>query len=202
MGTNTNTNVLVIDLPTKTVKLILPDFDMDMDVDDILKIDYSNIIGELLTFPVIMNRIGVLKAEQEDVVRKSKLKMEIYEATLKQQFYKTMATTKTISTGANKGVEKVQAPTVDQVSSRILLDKTYQEKQEYHSARMKDLSLLESWYWAAKSKDDNLKRISMHLKPEEYEKEIVEGVVNGIKIKMSTPNPNYASTGYEKTKRK
>lgn len=190
-------NILVIELPTRSVKLILPEFDMDMDVDDILKIDYSNIIGELLTFPVIMNRIGVLKAEQEDVVRKSKFKLEIYEAQLRHQFYRTLATTVITSTGINKGIEKLKAPTEDQVTSKVLMDKTYQEKQEFHSQRMKDFSLLESWYWAAKSKDDNLKRISMHLKPEEFEKEILEGTVNGIMIKFTKINPVFARSEYE-----
>ena len=190
-------SILIIDLPTRSVKLILPTFDMDMDVDDILKIDYSNVIGELLTFPVIMNRIGVLKAEQEDVVRKAKMSTEIYEAQLKQQYYRTLATEKTLSTGANKGTVKLQAPTADQVASRVLMDSNYQLKQENYSSRQKDLSLLESWYWAAKSKDDNLKRISMHLKPEEYEKEIIEGVVNGIMIKNTKTNINFARTEYE-----
>jgi len=164
-------NILVINLPTKTVKLILPEFDCDMDVDDILKIDYSNIIGEMLTFPVIMNRIGVLRAEQEDVVRKAKLKLEIIEAQLKQHYYKALMVSKTVGTG-NKITEKLQSPSADQVSARVIQDKTYQDQYDYYSARQKDLSLLESWYWAAKSKDDNLKRISAHLKPEEYEKDI------------------------------
>ena len=43
----------IIQVGENTYKLLFDDFDEDMDIDSLLKIDYSNIVGELITFPVL-----------------------------------------------------------------------------------------------------------------------------------------------------
>ena len=55
----------IIKVGEKTYKLLFDNFDEDMNIDELLKIDYSNLIGELITFPVIVNRFGQLLAEAE-----------------------------------------------------------------------------------------------------------------------------------------
>ena len=48
----------VITIGGQTYVLIFDEFDENVDIDAILKIDYSNLIGEMVTFPVILNRYG------------------------------------------------------------------------------------------------------------------------------------------------
>jgi hypothetical protein len=39
-------------------------------------------------------------------------------------------------------------------------------------------------YWSAKSKDSKLDKLSDKLRPEEFERELVEDTINGIVIKF------------------
>ena len=55
----------VIKIKDKTYFLKFDDFDENVDVDSLLKIDYGNLLGELVTFPVVVNRFGVLLADAE-----------------------------------------------------------------------------------------------------------------------------------------
>ena len=81
----------VIQVGETTYKLLFDDFDEDMDIDSLLKIDYSNIIGELVTFPVIVNRFGNLLAEAESKVSESKLNLEVFEAKTKERLRNELA---------------------------------------------------------------------------------------------------------------
>ena len=68
----------IIQIGGNTYKLIFDNFDEDVDIDSLLKIDYSNLIGELVTFPVILNRFGILLAEAESQVAETKLHLDGY----------------------------------------------------------------------------------------------------------------------------
>ena len=57
--------------------------DTDIDIDDLIKIDYHNILGEILTFSVIMNRIGNFRAEMEELMEEAKVEVEIKKASRK-----------------------------------------------------------------------------------------------------------------------
>ena len=48
----------VIHLNDKPIVLIYGDLDEEINVDEITKIDYSNLYGESVTISVILNRIG------------------------------------------------------------------------------------------------------------------------------------------------
>ena len=48
----------------------------------------------------------------------------------------------------------------------------------------KQRDIINSLYWAVKSKDDKLNRLTDKIRPEEFEKEIVESEINGIIIRI------------------
>ena len=56
----------VIKIKDKTYFLKFDDFDENVDVDSLLKIDYGNLLGELVTFPVVVNRFGTMLADAEN----------------------------------------------------------------------------------------------------------------------------------------
>ena len=74
----------VITIGGQTYVLIFDEFDENVDIDAILKIDYSNLIGEMVTFPVVVNRFGQMLAESESLVALEKLNLEVTEAKLKE----------------------------------------------------------------------------------------------------------------------
>lgn len=155
------------------VVLILQPFDGDVDTESLLKIDYSNILGEILTFPVLFNKIANLKAEASNIVNVAKLHMDIFEAEL----YETHQN-KLYASGEKK-------PSIKDVEASILRDQKYRVKREDYYAKVRDFDYLDSLYWSAQSKDKKLDKLSDRIRPEDFEKDLLEGTINGVQIKMA-----------------
>jgi len=174
-------NIIKISRGDKFIILKLPDFDVDIDMDDILKIDYTNILGEVLTFSAILNRIGILRAEMDDAMAKAKFALEVYKAKLSEMYRKSLVK-KTVD---EKGKTKVKLPTNPEVENAVLLDKGYQLRMKTYLRTVRNYNEIDSFYWSARDKAAKLDNASISLKPEDFEKQIIEGVINGVKIKMT-----------------
>lgn len=157
---------------SKIITLIIQPFDTDINIDDLLRIDYNNIMGEILTFPLIFNRIANLKADMEELVAKSKLDLDIFEAQLQEEHRKKLLAAS----------EKV---TESAVANAVKMDSRYSIKKKAHFEVQKNYNYLDSLYWAAQSKDTKLNRLSEKMRPEDFEKELVEDTINGVMIKVS-----------------
>lgn len=173
-------NKILVTFGDRIVTLRITDFDTDIDMDDVLKIDYGNIIGEVLTYPVIVNRIGALRAEMENNMSVEKFELEVYGAKLGEMFRKNGSKSET-DAGGNK---KVKAPTVQELSNKVLLDEGYQLRQKRYFKTVKDYQYIDSLYWAAKDKSKKLDFCSNSIKPEDFENDIVTGTINGVMIKI------------------
>jgi hypothetical protein len=66
------TETTFVHLEKKLAMIIPTTWDYNFDPDVVLKIDYSNIFGEIITIPVLVNRIGLLVAEMRHYVKDSK----------------------------------------------------------------------------------------------------------------------------------
>lgn len=163
---------VTINLKDRIVKLQLHEFETDVDMDDILKIDYSNILGEVLTFPVLLNRIGILRAEMEEIVSAKKFEVEIFNAELSEIYRENLT---------GKGNRK--KPTQAQVDNAVLKDERFIKKRKSYYRVKRDYEYIDSLYWAAKDKSKKLDWCSNGIKPADFEKEILEGSINGIMIK-------------------
>lgn len=163
---------LTIELKNKMVVLKTLPFDTDINVDDILKIDYANLVGEILTFPVLQNRIANLKAEMQNIVNESKNDVEIFEAQLTEEKRKD------ITGKGGKG-------TVSEIDAAVKLDSRFRIKKNDYFSKVKSLDYLDSLYWAAQAKMNLLNKISDKIRPEEFEKELLEDTVNGVMIKLT-----------------
>lgn len=171
---------IIVNFGDKLVSLLITDFDTDIDMDDVLKIDYGNIIGEVLTFPVIVNRIGALRAELENKMSDEKFDLEVYGAKLSEMFRRNGQRTETDAGGS----KKIKAPTVQELSNKVLLDEGYQARQKKVFRIIKDYQFVDSLYWAAKDKSKKLDFCSNSIKPEDFEKDIVDSAINGVMIKV------------------
>lgn len=169
-----------INLNEKIVLLKLQEFETDIETDEVLQIDYANILGELLTFPVILNRIGVLRAELENRVADLEFDVKVYAAKLGEMFRKNKSRTD-IDSGGNK---KIKVPTVQEIENSVLLDEGYQLRQKTLFRAKKEYQIFDSLYWAAKDKSTKLDKCAMGIKPEDFENEIIEGAINGVMIKV------------------
>lgn len=161
---------LLVELENKTYLLKVDSFEQEIDVDEIVKIDYSNILGEVLTFPVLFNRIGLLRAEVTNLVALEKFDVEVLHAQLSQEYAK-----KIVSSG-DKVTEK-------KVTDSVLLDTRYIAKKKNYLKLVKHQEYIDSLYWSAKSKDGKLDKLTDKLRPEEFSSELLEDTVNGVLIK-------------------
>jgi hypothetical protein len=166
---------IVINLgKNKMAVLVVQAFDGDVDIERILKIDYANLLGEILTFPVVFNRIANMKAEMGNIVAEAKLDLDIYEA----QLYEEHRGKLTASSDKTKG------PSIKDVESSVMRDSKLTIRKKDFYALQRNFEYLDSLYWSAKSKDQKLNVLSEKITPEEFEKDLVEGSINGVMIKM------------------
>lgn len=154
----------------KIVTLKYTEFDTDVDLDDITKIHYDNIYGEIVTIPGLVNRIGLLKASVDNELSRSKLEFDVFEANLR----------KTVRSRYVVGGKKF---TIQEVDDDIMTDPQWKNWKLKLSRLQKNVDMVSAIYWAVKSKDDKLNNIKGNITPKEFENEIVEGVINTIMIK-------------------
>ena len=164
----------LIQVGETTYKLLFDDFDEDMDIDSLLKIDYSNIIGELITFPVIVNRFGNLLAEAESRVSETKLNLEIFEAKTKERLRVELA-------DANGG----KNPTVEALNNALLMNKGYQSLRKQFIEVQKTRDYINSIFWSAKDKSGKLDKLSLTVQNGEIPDSVIEGRVNNVLIKKT-----------------
>ncbi len=164
----------VLNIGGVNYKLSIETFDEDevTDIDSLLKIDYSNLIGEMVTFPVIVNKLGIMLADAESAVSEAKLNKEIYEAKLKEKLRIELA-------DANKG----KAPTVEQLNNATVSDKAYQALCKKHIASQKARDYMLTIYLSAKDKSEKLNKLSLSVQPGDVTDSMLEGRINGIVIK-------------------
>lgn len=164
----------IIQIGGNTYKLIFYNFDEDVDIDSLLKIDYSNLIGELVTFPVILNRFGILLAEAESQVAETKLNMDVYEAKTKEKLRIELAE-------QNNG----KAPTVEALNNAVVSNKAYQAMKRKYIEVVKTRDYINSIFWAVKDKSEKLNKLSLSIQPGDLSDSVIEGRVNNVLVKKT-----------------
>ena len=162
----------VITVGGQTLAIVYEEFDEKVDLDSLLKIDYSNLMGEIITFPIIVNRFGLLLADAESAVAEAKLTLEVYEAKAKERF-------KVQLIGENGG----KNPTIDALNSAVIQDKGYQQMKRKYIEAQKVRDYLNSAFWSATDKSAKLDKLSLTIQDGELPDEVLERRVNGIRVK-------------------
>lgn len=159
-------------LKNKVAELIIPEWEWSLNIDEILTIQYDNIMGEVLTIPVLENRVGRLYSEMKEYKKKLSLRLEMKEAELRKLFRKQCS------------VDGMKRPTIEECQDHLLSDPVIKNKRLELISTEKLVEDLEIFYDAVKSKAFKLNNLSKSLHPEDYEKELIEGRVNNVLIKI------------------
>ena len=164
----------VINIGDATYTLKFDEFDEEVDIDSLLRIDYSNLLGEMVTFPTIVAKLGNMLAEAESQVNEKKLNLDVQEAKLKEEFKIKLAE-------QNNG----KNPTIDALNAAVILDKRYQafKKSLINAQKTRDYML--TAYLAAKDKSEKINKVFFQAKPGDVPEEIIESRVNSTVIKKS-----------------
>lgn len=159
-----------INVSGETYRLTFDVFDEDVDVESLLRIDNSNLIGELSTWPVIVNRFGILLADAEKKVSETKLNLEILEAKTKDSIRMQM-------------VEEGVKPTVDALNNAIILNKAVQAVKRKYIDCQKQRDYINSIFWNAKDKSQKIEKLCDKILPSDIPDSVIEGRVNNVLIK-------------------
>ena len=163
----------IVKIGDKTYTLLIKAFDDEVEVDDLLQIDYSNLIGELVTFPVIVNRIGIMLAEAESAVSEKKLNLEVFEAKMKERLRTQLAEI------------NGKAPTVEALNNAVLQEPSYQAMRKSLINAQKTRDYLNSVFWSAKDKSNKLDRLAVNIQAGDIPEEVLEGRVNSVILRRS-----------------
>ena len=160
----------VIFLGTHPVTFNQKNFENEVDIDELMAIDHGNLYGEAVTISALLNQVGSIKAHAEEEVARQKLKVDVYEAELKQRFRKDSTVT-------------AQKVTEAGLNEMVLVDVVYQnEKKKLIKANF-NLSVIEGVWWAVKSKDQKLNNLIKGITPNDLFNELIEGTINNIVLK-------------------
>lgn len=141
----------------------------EIDVDVMLRIDYSNILAEISSFPVILNRLGLLLAEAENRVKEKELELRVFKAKLREQIRNDYADRK-IKTNLNM---------IDDAKHS---DKTYLAKNKVLNKTCKERDYINSIYWSAKAKADLLQKLALTVQPGDIDPALIVNTFNGVVI--------------------
>lgn len=167
----------------KPVVLKHDDFGDSINVDSLTLIDHSNLFGELTTAAASANRVGLMKAELENLLADSKFELKIFESKFKAK--------KRIEASENGNMFFVEVDG-QQVAVKIsekALDNCFETNDEWIALKKKDmelerrLGLISSLHWAAQQKSRSLANVISGVTPSEFMDELMEGSVNGFIIK-------------------
>lgn len=170
---------IILEQGDKTIVLIETEGDEEIFLDDITKIDYSNLYGEATTISALLNKVGMWKANCEKEAKEAKLNCDVYVSELKRKYRREAAT--------NEGRVRVDGESFKLTEKG--LDEIIQLDTEYQDLQLELIELeckrdkLDTLFWAINSKDKKLNNILPKVTPNEFVQELVEGKVNTYMIR-------------------
>lgn len=160
------------------------DLDNVLNVDDLTKINVSNIFGEAVTASALSNRVGLIRADCQEAMDEAKLRLKIYEANYRAE--KRLEASQNSQYFYIRGEDGVSIKT--KYSEKAMEtahenEPEWIEKKEAFIQAERDFNRISALYWAIQNKCRTVSSLVGGTTPEEFVKELVEGKVNGILIK-------------------
>ena len=173
---------IVIHIGEKPLVLLFNSFEDELNIEELTKIEYSNIYGEAVTISALLSKVGIMKAEAEQHLNRTKLNLDIYEANIRKS-YRSFAAQNGGKVALNDG-ELIKL-TENGLDDLVKTDVVWQKTKNGYIDAVKQYEYMEAIFWAVNSKDKKLNNIVKAVTPEELYEELVEGVINGMAIKKT-----------------
>lgn len=146
------------------------EFEEEIDVDDLMAIHYDNLVGEIITFPVVVNRLGLLLADAERALSETKLNCAIAEAKLREEVRVTL----------NAEEDRRKAPTVDEVNTVTYQSPIYKANQIRLFEAQKTRDYVASLLFSAKDKSSKLDKLSLSIPAGDIEEHLLQSKANSV----------------------
>ena len=156
--------------------------DSTINVDDLTKIDTSNIFGEVATISLTVVRIGLLRAEVEGMVAEVKLELKIFEGNFREKLRKKAAENSGFFIlSIEKSDVKIKA-TEKALETAHETDEDWIKLKKLFVTTEKNFNAISSLYWAVIDKSKKLSILITGTTPEDFVAGVIEGKINGILI--------------------
>jgi len=157
--------------------------DSNINIDDLTRIDSSNIFGEHTTISTAVARIGLLKSEVEARMAEAKLEYKLYEGTFKSEL-RRQASKNVGKYNLRVGNEDVEVKLTEKALETCFeTDEAWIKLKRAFILAEKNFNALDVLYWACQDKSRKLNGLVNGTTPDEYIAGMVEGKINGILIK-------------------
>lgn len=168
---------LTLTFGEKVISFKFEEFDDNLDIDKLLKIDYENLVAEILTFPVVVNKLGLLAADMDNELQQAKLNLAIYEAKRKNELREEL------QQYDDNGKPK-RAPGVDEVESAMQIEAKWKIMKKKIFKADKEKEYIYSVYSSAKDKSNKLDKLSLTVKTGDIDDKIIQKQLNNVYFKM------------------
>jgi len=163
----------IVAVPYKDGKVLLkiPEIRelQNIDIEKVTKIQVDKLVAELLTFPVILNRLGLILIEAESAVSRAELALKIGKADLAKK-------------ASGRLLDEGEKVTENNVMHWIRRQPKYKELNDEYIEAVRKKGIVNSAYWSAKAKNDTLNALSKEIKRDELVIEDLVSEINGIKL--------------------
>lgn len=159
---------LTWDLDDGRVVQIFYTINTEFDLDELVKIDINNLMGEYLTAPVLFNTVANLRTLAMDLVSEKHLQLKVF----KQEEYLRLRR----ELKPKRTKEEMMA--MIETSDMYII--CYREVK--HAEKIN--GIMDNLYWSIKEKCNKLENMYHKIQPEEFKKEIMEGQVNKMMLKI------------------
>ena len=171
---------LVRNIGDKAIVLISNDLKNELDMDAVTSIDHSNLYGEIATSSVLLNKVGLLRAQAESEYEAAKLEFSVHKAQLSTEIRRESI----VNAGKVKvediGLVKLTESSLEDI---LIINPELNAMQKTLVKKKKYLAEIDSLYWALQSKDRKLNNLVPKVTPEEFLDNLVEGEINTFIIK-------------------
>lgn len=154
----------------KVVCLKFKEIPDDIDVDTITKIDYSNLYGEIVTAPSLLNKLGILKSQSEAILKEEEIDCKVLEAQWDEDIRKKL-------------IGQGEKPTEKKVESEMHRKNVWKLKKFKVLQAQKNFNYMEALYWAFNDKCKKLDHFVKGVTPEDFADKVLEGTLNCMLIK-------------------
>lgn len=170
----------------KPIVLLYHDFDDVLDINELTKIDYSNLYAESITVSSLLSRVIQLMAEAEKAYEDAKLECIIEENKLEKHWRRdALRSSENTFKIKEEGLTPYSIKLTDKsVSAAILSDKKRVDKKRAEINAKRDWGYLKGIVEGVKSKSKKLDLLLPKVTPEEFWNELVDGsICNLIEIR-------------------
>lgn len=163
----------------KTITIKFAEFEDEIDVDRLLQINWQRLSAEAVSFPAILNKLGMMMVEAENELKEANLDLEIFIAKQREKIRSELNEIKRTESLSQDDIRYTQ-------ESMLKSNPGYLARSKKVLSKQKVFDYIKSLYWSAKDKSDkiNLFLSKLHLEDIQYDLEKIAGKINGVTVKM------------------